>query len=812
MFSVPAKTEKARADCATVRNPVRHTALVQRVPSRQPPAGVGNSVIQRLQQTIGNRAVAQLFRNRTGVRVRQKQTGEVALSSVEKEAVPAARQSNGNTGLPDDLKTGIEQLSGYSLDEVSVHYNSSEPARLNALAYAQGTDIHLAPGQEEHLPHEAWHVVQQMQGRVEPMLQLNGDILINDDKGLEREADLAAAHVSSGQAIDSVPHEKTNSLPSQPVRQLKLEVGTENYDDTNFGTFIDKYGREKGMDPKLMMTIMRMAGETGKTYKYSTISDLINELNPQQEKKLPKLSDVLKELPTPFDQYDITNKGKGVRPLLSTVWVGGRISNAARERLAEWSQQKKTLVVLWMDKAAIEKSGVVEKSGNIDDIPIFGVLPVDGPLGSIEIPVASTESIQMDESLTKAAQAEAKGGLKQVASDILRIAILNQFGGMYIDVGGVTPGKDFNTESFQFYGGMDLQPGFHEETGHMENGLLIARKGSPILGQMLKTMSKYYHDDPQARIKREHELIANKINANESSQDQYFIDTIRYIQNKEEVDSTIIGLVNMPEAAYKSYMEESDFFGHGDFFAHKWKKYIDHLRTMPLKLLTDEIRPSEIKEVGNSVSHSINEATMRDAFQCSIEGWLKHEEKVRKVDISETDLKAHWKTNYSGTQFTYSQKGYSWENPGLSTAEEMERLVGKKGGVYQYFLEKELNPAFAEFEKWLPETQVKEGGIEEVDPAVTPYKKEVQQLLDPTSGLLAQLRLLLSKKAKASEYGTIIEKLGEFDVAAFLRRMELKTGMSEEYKTWYDRENTIINTMRNVVNKIMRFTELVQGE
>ncbi|HAP61901.1 MAG TPA: hypothetical protein DCR93_21180, partial [Cytophagales bacterium] len=34
-----------------------------------------------------------------------------------------------------------------------------------------GTDIHLAPGQQKHLPHEAWHVVQQKQGRVKPTLQ-----------------------------------------------------------------------------------------------------------------------------------------------------------------------------------------------------------------------------------------------------------------------------------------------------------------------------------------------------------------------------------------------------------------------------------------------------------------------------------------------------------------------------------------------------------------------------------------------------------------------------------------------------------------
>ncbi len=66
-----------------------------------------------------------------------------------------------NTGLPDNLKSGIENLSGYSLDDVKVNYNSEKPAQLNAHAYAQGTDIHLASGQEKHLPHEAWHVVQQ---------------------------------------------------------------------------------------------------------------------------------------------------------------------------------------------------------------------------------------------------------------------------------------------------------------------------------------------------------------------------------------------------------------------------------------------------------------------------------------------------------------------------------------------------------------------------------------------------------------------------------------------------------------------------
>src|SRR3954452_16984514 len=65
------------------------------------------------------------------------------------------------TGLPDDLKANVESLSVISLDDVRVHYNSAKPAQVHALAYAQGTDIYVAPGQEKQLPHEAWHVVQQ---------------------------------------------------------------------------------------------------------------------------------------------------------------------------------------------------------------------------------------------------------------------------------------------------------------------------------------------------------------------------------------------------------------------------------------------------------------------------------------------------------------------------------------------------------------------------------------------------------------------------------------------------------------------------
>ena len=114
---------------------------------------------------------------------------------------PIQKKEN-NTGLPDNLKTGIENLSGFSMDDVKVHYNSDKPAQLQAHAYAQGTDIHIASGQEKHLPHEAWHVVQQKQGRVKPTIQMKGGLSINTDVGLEREADFMG---EKGNSLEQLP-------------------------------------------------------------------------------------------------------------------------------------------------------------------------------------------------------------------------------------------------------------------------------------------------------------------------------------------------------------------------------------------------------------------------------------------------------------------------------------------------------------------------------------------------------------------------------------------------------------------------------
>ena len=114
-----------------------------------------------------------------------QRNADIANNAAQREEVP----HQNNTGMPDNLKAGIESLSGFSMDDVRVHYNSSKPATVQALAYTQGTDIHVAPGQEKHLPHEAWHVAQQMAGRVSPTTNING-MPVNDNASLEHEADV----------------------------------------------------------------------------------------------------------------------------------------------------------------------------------------------------------------------------------------------------------------------------------------------------------------------------------------------------------------------------------------------------------------------------------------------------------------------------------------------------------------------------------------------------------------------------------------------------------------------------------------------
>ena len=106
---------------------------------------------------------------------------------------------DGDTGLPDKLKVGIETLSGLSNDDLRVDRNSDKPDQRQAHADARGADIRLGQGQETPPPCETWHDLQQAQERVRPTAPA-GDVVVNQDEALECEAEAMGERVVSSEA------------------------------------------------------------------------------------------------------------------------------------------------------------------------------------------------------------------------------------------------------------------------------------------------------------------------------------------------------------------------------------------------------------------------------------------------------------------------------------------------------------------------------------------------------------------------------------------------------------------------------------
>jgi hypothetical protein len=208
----------------------------------------------------------------------QRAVNEKGIQNKNATVQKKADKPTNNTGLPDNLKTGMENLSGFSLDDVKVHYNSPEPAQLKAHAFAQGTDIHMAPGQEKHLPHEAWHVVQQKQGRVKPTMQMKGKVNVNDDAGLEKEADVMGAKAMNVGASPSNLHVKRT--PSNSIHKLKSSselVQCESQNDSNGTIQLERNEQQVSLAKyiKLNNNVTGMCTILGKQYTKSAAGELL---------------------------------------------------------------------------------------------------------------------------------------------------------------------------------------------------------------------------------------------------------------------------------------------------------------------------------------------------------------------------------------------------------------------------------------------------------------------------------------------------------------------------------------------------------
>lgn len=146
---------------------------------------------------------------------------------------PPAQRKASSGGLPGDMVSGFAASTGHDLSDVNVHHNSDKPAQVGALAYAQGNDIHLGAGQEQHLAHEAAHIVQQREGRVQANTEVGG-MPVNNQSSLESEADSMgekALQMKAESTVQQVGGEAPGKTIQRVVdynalaQQLKDELG-----------------------------------------------------------------------------------------------------------------------------------------------------------------------------------------------------------------------------------------------------------------------------------------------------------------------------------------------------------------------------------------------------------------------------------------------------------------------------------------------------------------------------------------------------------------------------------------------------------
>jgi hypothetical protein len=270
----------------------------------------------------------------------------VQLKEKEEENINLKQDSNSskknNTGMPDDLKSGIENLSSYSMDDAKVHYNSDKPAQLNAHAYAQGTDIHVAPGQERHLPHEAWHVVQQKQGRVNPTVQMKSGVYVNNDAGLEKEADIMgeksltmvtespianqknmhtaeSSNQTSGLPVQRMLQDKSidtvyleNTIPLSNLQRFEASMtsllgGAQTFNYNNWGAMKTLLNNNLGYRLETLESLHNQYQKRRVVYAYDNISHMRTSSGAEEKNLL--LSRDMEETATPLPMIPVFSQG-----------------------------------------------------------------------------------------------------------------------------------------------------------------------------------------------------------------------------------------------------------------------------------------------------------------------------------------------------------------------------------------------------------------------------------------------------------------------------------------------------------------------
>jgi hypothetical protein len=118
---------------------------------------------------------------------------------------------------------------------VRIHRGSTLPAEVRGASFTVGGDIHLGPGQEATLAHEAWHVVQQRQGRVAPTTRIRA-AAVNLSSALEHEADVMGRRARAMPiGASRVPRPAQSAISAPPVMQgFRIDKSAPDYDEVEY--------------------------------------------------------------------------------------------------------------------------------------------------------------------------------------------------------------------------------------------------------------------------------------------------------------------------------------------------------------------------------------------------------------------------------------------------------------------------------------------------------------------------------------------------------------------------------------------------
>ncbi len=214
---------------------------------------------------------------------------EQPIQRAENEEAAAVQQGMlHSNGLPKDVLSNMERLMGADFSGVNVHQNSANATEVGALAYAQGNDVHFAPGQfdpntkkgQELLAHELAHVVQQRQGRVKPTKQAKG-VPVNDDEGLEAEADemgRMAAQMKINPDVPPVQMSLFGDEQNRTTTQTGIEINNPTFDESRMRQELPQTTFVGAGDPRLAqaMTVLYSGAREGEALQsaLNTIAEI----------------------------------------------------------------------------------------------------------------------------------------------------------------------------------------------------------------------------------------------------------------------------------------------------------------------------------------------------------------------------------------------------------------------------------------------------------------------------------------------------------------------------------------------------------